>query len=173
MFSHILGIVIPTDFYIFQRGRSTTNQIVICPDHWWSPGDGACRCQQLAARCHRSEPPQLGLQPHTSAGQEGLGGRGGIFWGVLKAMFVLDLFLYLLFYQHILQSVFVFSILESLESSFSINFDKRQRIGFVVSCWVLVYTTCLDVAGGCPTAGLQVEIFGCRASGREEGPGRG
>jgi hypothetical protein len=24
---HILGIIIPTDFHIFQRGRSTTNQI--------------------------------------------------------------------------------------------------------------------------------------------------
>ena len=26
---HILGIIIPTDFHIFQRGRSTTNQIVM------------------------------------------------------------------------------------------------------------------------------------------------
>ena len=26
-FFHILGIMIPTDFHIFQRGRSTTNQI--------------------------------------------------------------------------------------------------------------------------------------------------
>ena len=26
-FFHILGIIIPTDFHIFQRGRSTTNQI--------------------------------------------------------------------------------------------------------------------------------------------------
>ena len=26
---HILGIIIPTDFHIFQRGRSTTNQLVI------------------------------------------------------------------------------------------------------------------------------------------------
>ena len=26
LFSHILGIIIPTDFHIFQRGRSTTNQ---------------------------------------------------------------------------------------------------------------------------------------------------
>ena len=26
---HILGIVIPTDFHIFQRGRSTTNQIIL------------------------------------------------------------------------------------------------------------------------------------------------
>ena len=25
-FFHILGIIIPTDFHIFQRGRSTTNQ---------------------------------------------------------------------------------------------------------------------------------------------------
>jgi hypothetical protein len=28
-FFHILGIVTPTDFHIFQRGRSTTNQILI------------------------------------------------------------------------------------------------------------------------------------------------
>ena len=28
LFSHILGIIIPTDFHIFQRGRSTTNQLV-------------------------------------------------------------------------------------------------------------------------------------------------
>ena len=27
IFFHILGIIIPTDFHIFQRGRSTTNQI--------------------------------------------------------------------------------------------------------------------------------------------------
>jgi len=26
-FSHILGIIIPTDFHIFQKGRSTTNQM--------------------------------------------------------------------------------------------------------------------------------------------------
>ena len=25
---HILGIILPTDFHIFQRGRSTTNQII-------------------------------------------------------------------------------------------------------------------------------------------------
>ena len=25
---HILGVIIPTDFHIFQRGRSTTNQIL-------------------------------------------------------------------------------------------------------------------------------------------------
>ena len=29
LFSHILRIIIPTDFHIFQRGRSTTNQIII------------------------------------------------------------------------------------------------------------------------------------------------
>jgi hypothetical protein len=28
-FFHILGIIIPTDFHIFQRGRSTTNQVII------------------------------------------------------------------------------------------------------------------------------------------------
>ena len=28
-FFHILGIIIPTDFHIFQRGRSTTNQLMI------------------------------------------------------------------------------------------------------------------------------------------------
>ena len=27
IFFHILGIITPTDFHIFQRGRSTTNQI--------------------------------------------------------------------------------------------------------------------------------------------------
>ena len=26
---HILGIVTPTDFHIFQRGRSTTNQLLL------------------------------------------------------------------------------------------------------------------------------------------------
>ena len=26
LFSHVLGIIIPTDFHIFQRGRYTTNQ---------------------------------------------------------------------------------------------------------------------------------------------------
>ena len=29
LFSHILGIIIPTDFHIFQRGRSTTHQVVL------------------------------------------------------------------------------------------------------------------------------------------------
>ena len=29
LFVHILGIIIPTDFHIFQRGRSTTNQFLI------------------------------------------------------------------------------------------------------------------------------------------------
>ena len=38
-FFHILGKIIPTDFHIFQRGRSTTNHIYIynmgChPSHW-------------------------------------------------------------------------------------------------------------------------------------------
>ena len=28
-FSHILGIIIPTDFHIFQRGGPTTNQIIL------------------------------------------------------------------------------------------------------------------------------------------------
>jgi len=27
LFFHILGIIIPTDFHMFQRGRYTTNQI--------------------------------------------------------------------------------------------------------------------------------------------------
>ena len=31
---HILGIVTPTDFHIFQRGRSSTNQICICRIQW-------------------------------------------------------------------------------------------------------------------------------------------
>ena len=29
LFFHILGIIIPTDFHIFQRGRYTTNQIMV------------------------------------------------------------------------------------------------------------------------------------------------
>ena len=28
LFFHILGIIAPTDFHIFQRGRSTTNQYI-------------------------------------------------------------------------------------------------------------------------------------------------
>jgi hypothetical protein len=28
LFFHMLGIIIPTDFHIFQRGRSTTNQCI-------------------------------------------------------------------------------------------------------------------------------------------------
>ena len=39
LFSHILGIMIPTDFHIFQRGRYTTNQIWIFMDRW-SPKNG-------------------------------------------------------------------------------------------------------------------------------------
>ena len=30
---HILGVILPTDFHIFQRGRSTTNQILSCRNH--------------------------------------------------------------------------------------------------------------------------------------------
>jgi len=30
LFFHILGITIPTDFHTFQRGGSTTNQIIVC-----------------------------------------------------------------------------------------------------------------------------------------------
>ena len=29
LFSHIFGIIIPVDFHIFQRGRSTTNQLIL------------------------------------------------------------------------------------------------------------------------------------------------
>jgi hypothetical protein len=32
LFFHILGILIPSDFHIFQRGRSTTNQSILCLD---------------------------------------------------------------------------------------------------------------------------------------------
>ena len=35
IFSHILEIVIPTDFHIFQRGRYTTNQICTWPVVSW------------------------------------------------------------------------------------------------------------------------------------------
>jgi len=28
MFFHILGVIFPTDFHIFQRGRYTTNQMI-------------------------------------------------------------------------------------------------------------------------------------------------
>ena len=37
MFFYILGIIILTDFHIFQRGRSTTNQIKFIPH---LPGEG-------------------------------------------------------------------------------------------------------------------------------------
>jgi hypothetical protein len=30
LFFHILGMIIPTDFHIFQRGGSTTNQFLFC-----------------------------------------------------------------------------------------------------------------------------------------------
>ena len=30
LFFHILGIIIPIDFHIFQRGRSTTNRSCVC-----------------------------------------------------------------------------------------------------------------------------------------------
>jgi len=33
LFFHILGIIIPTDFHIFQRGRSTTNQSGMATDN--------------------------------------------------------------------------------------------------------------------------------------------
>ena len=39
LFVHILGIILPTDFHIFQRGRYTTNQCLIsCLRTWWFPG---------------------------------------------------------------------------------------------------------------------------------------
>ena len=33
LFSHLLGIIIPIDFHIFQRGGPTTNQLWICENH--------------------------------------------------------------------------------------------------------------------------------------------
>ena len=36
LFFHILGIIIPTDFHIFQRGRSTTNQMMKLGIVWMS-----------------------------------------------------------------------------------------------------------------------------------------
>ena len=53
LFLHILGIIIPTDFHIFQRGRSTTNQCCF---------RGAFRCCRILSiqllflqqRCNRS-----------------------------------------------------------------------------------------------------------------------
>ena len=35
LFFHILGIIIPTDFHIFQRGWSTTNQLRCLSCSWW------------------------------------------------------------------------------------------------------------------------------------------
>ena len=35
LFFHVLGIIIPTDFHIFQRGRSTTNQNTIMNIFGW------------------------------------------------------------------------------------------------------------------------------------------
>ena len=32
LFSHMLGIILPTDFHIFQRGRYTTNQDINTED---------------------------------------------------------------------------------------------------------------------------------------------
>ena len=37
LYFHILGIIIPTDFHIFQRGRSTTNQIYYNGNIWQIP----------------------------------------------------------------------------------------------------------------------------------------
>ena len=34
LFSHILGIIIPIDFHIFQVGRYTTNQILFGTDYF-------------------------------------------------------------------------------------------------------------------------------------------
>ena len=34
LFFHMLGIIIPTDFHIFQRGGSTTNQFTIKKENW-------------------------------------------------------------------------------------------------------------------------------------------
>ena len=42
LFSHILGIIIPIDFHIFQRGGPTTNQMRM---HWRAVD--VCRSSQL------------------------------------------------------------------------------------------------------------------------------
>ena len=47
LFFHILGIIIPTDFHIFQRGRYTTNQI-----HSWIISSGNLH-QQGSRGSHR------------------------------------------------------------------------------------------------------------------------
>ena len=67
---HILGIIIPTDFHMFQRGRSTTNQFKIMGQfhsislsgsckymHWWSGFWPRIQCggRRLASPCIRSQ----------------------------------------------------------------------------------------------------------------------
>jgi hypothetical protein len=39
LFFHILGLIIPTDFHIFQKGRYTTNQIPTVQQTPFAPTD--------------------------------------------------------------------------------------------------------------------------------------
>ena len=44
---HILGIIIPIDFHIFQRGRSTTNQMMFAPRNGKTPLAFLVTCSRL------------------------------------------------------------------------------------------------------------------------------
>ena len=41
-FDILKNVIIPTDFYVFQRGRYTTNQIVMSQHFCWYIGDHMC-----------------------------------------------------------------------------------------------------------------------------------
>ena len=78
-FSHILGIIIPIDFHIFQLGGSTTNQILFGTDYEWcfswcqalpqilatiatldhAPSSLICGCSQGRSRRSRRSPDPL------------------------------------------------------------------------------------------------------------------
>jgi hypothetical protein len=73
LFFNILGIIIPTDFHIFQRGRYTTNQIVIQPANTWISPAGSIslqmRCADFNTKCSSKGPPNSKGEHSTKCGQ--------------------------------------------------------------------------------------------------------
>ena len=88
LFFHILGIIIPTDFHIFQRGRYTTNQepvdspqifgVPLADSQWWQPSD-LHPIAAIVARSHRWS--RCNWQPFNSFGTAEAAAGGGT-WAV-------------------------------------------------------------------------------------------
>ena len=131
LFLHILGIIIPTDFHIFQRGRSTTNQCCF---------RGAFRCCRILSiqllflqqRCNR---------PMYLRGARGLRFSPGL--QVVRDSFhppynrinvYIYIYIYIYMYVFILQYIYIYIYI-------CISCQKRKK----VSQYIPMKFTCLPI----------------------------